>query len=164
MGVSEEGFIYILRSTGPLQDNIVKIGFSRDPYERKNQLYTTGVVYPYEIYHAWAVKDMRKAEMIAHERMSDHRIRPNREFFEVILPGYMDSFLSEFGDMMSREEIIQSCLNSMIYLIDTDFHLNHLLSFSVVVRQLSEYSKQRNYSLINPENPNKFAPLFWYLD
>lgn len=77
----QSGFIYILRDH--LNNNLIKVGFSKDPLARRKQLHTTGTALPMTIYHVWHVNDKYLAEQAAHEVLRDHRVNERREFFEI---------------------------------------------------------------------------------
>lgn len=77
------GYIYILRNP-TMGNNIFKIGLTRnDVNYRASQLSKTSV--PDKFYKAqeWLVKDCVLAEKKIHELLSDYRIDPRREFFEL---------------------------------------------------------------------------------
>lgn len=77
----QPGFIYIFRDQ--LNNNLIKIGFSKDPLARRKQLHTTGTALPMTIYHIWYVDDKYLAEDAAHYILDEHKVNERREFFEI---------------------------------------------------------------------------------
>jgi hypothetical protein len=76
------GFVYIL--TNPSMPNLVKIGHSfKHPRLRKEELASTGVPAPLEVFYFIFVRDARVAEKIIHEQLAAFRYERNREFFQV---------------------------------------------------------------------------------
>ncbi|MDV7708525.1 GIY-YIG nuclease family protein (plasmid) [Acinetobacter baumannii] len=108
-----EGYIYVLRDH--LNNNLIKVGFTKDPIRRWKQLYNTSTALPMTLYYLWKVDDMRKAEKIAHIRLEDHRVNPRREFFEIAPLPHFNEF--------ERTDYDISCtfLDVLIELIETDF-------------------------------------------
>ncbi|MFP0265674.1 GIY-YIG nuclease family protein [Acinetobacter pittii] len=108
-----EGYVYILRDH--LNNNVIKVGLSKDPIRRRQQLYNTSTPLPMTLYHLWKVDDMRRAEQVAHLRLDSHRINPRREFFEI-------APLPHFNDF-ERRDYDMSCifLDTLIELIEDDF-------------------------------------------
>ena len=79
--MNNQGYLYILRD--PIKHNIIKVGFSKNPFKRIKQLYNTSTPLPYNLSAIWWVSDMRLAEKVAHQRLREHRINARREFFEI---------------------------------------------------------------------------------
>ena len=74
--------IYILINEA--MPGYVKIGFTNNDLEgRIRSLDTTGVPLPFECYYAAKVKNAKEVEKLLHDAFLDHRVRSNREFFEV---------------------------------------------------------------------------------
>lgn len=98
MGNSDDtgaGLIYVL--TNEAMPGLVKIGItSSDPSSRADQLYTTGVPVPFTVEFAGKVPNPRPVEQALHNAFRDHRINPNREFFE-IEPDQPIEMLRAFG-------------------------------------------------------------------
>lgn len=86
----QPGFIYIFRDC--LNNNPIKVGFSKDPLARRKQLHTTGTALPVTIYYVWDVSDKYLAEEAAHEILSGHRVNGRREFFEIAPLPHFGSF------------------------------------------------------------------------
>lgn len=63
---------------------LVKIGKTRGELAgRIRALDTTGVPLPFECFYAAEVMDCDRAERLLHDAFDDHRVRKNREFFEI---------------------------------------------------------------------------------
>lgn len=92
-----EGYIYIMRMNE--NNNMIKVGYSKNPIERRRQLYRTGNPTPLSIYHLWFVSDMRLAEKAAHICLKMHRVNNKREFFEI-------------ADALNFTELERSCYDS----------------------------------------------------
>ena len=77
------GIIYCLAN--PAMPDLVKIGKTNESLEeRLKQLYRhSGVPLPFTCVKAVRVDDASKAEKLLHDAFGDHRLNPNREFFEV---------------------------------------------------------------------------------
>ncbi|MEL7460084.1 MAG: GIY-YIG nuclease family protein [Pseudomonadota bacterium] len=74
--------IYIL--TNEAMPGLVKVGKTRaDLLGRIKALDTTGVPLPFECFFAAEVADCDVAEKLLHDAFDDHRVRKNREFFEI---------------------------------------------------------------------------------
>lgn len=108
-----DGYIYVFRDQ--LNNNLIKVGLSKQPITRIKQLHTTGTALPFSLWHAWWVSDMRTAERIAHNRLADHRINPRRELF-FIAPR---KDFSEFEQ--NNYETTSVFLNTLTELIEVDF-------------------------------------------
>lgn len=153
------GFVYVLRSTDPTWYNRIKVGLSLDPIARSKQLYSTGVPFPFYPYYAWAVTDMAYAEHVAHVVLSDHRLLDSREHFDVI-PEHRRKYVLGH-DLNPTEDEVLCCLDTLIDLIEFEFDLSKLRGFyNVDNAQLYNYSRQRKRTLLNPDNPDAYGPLF----
>src|ERR1700692_3197768 len=74
--------VYVLVNQAML--GLIKIGRTTDTIEsRMRQLDTSGVPLPFECFHAAEVSDAGRVERALHEAFEDHRVRRNREFFEL---------------------------------------------------------------------------------
>jgi hypothetical protein len=73
--------VYVL--TNAVMPGVVKIGKTdkEDVAMRVKELFTTGVPVPYDCVYACTVDDNTIAERSMHDRFSEHRINPKREFF-----------------------------------------------------------------------------------
>lgn len=161
--IVKEGFVYILVSMDPAHENRIKVGFSNNPYRRCKELSGTSVAYPFKIYCAWAVEDMRAAEYAAHYMLRMQRVTSNREFFDIIPVNDLSVFLSEFVSAdsgMSKEDLFRECVWILRERIDDAFKHSMFRSYEVEVAELEEYAKQKKITDENPDNPNRFLPLF----
>jgi len=62
----------------------VKIGLTNGSLEERiRSLDTTSVPLPFECFYAAKVRSCREAEKLLHDTFLDHRVRSNREFFEI---------------------------------------------------------------------------------
>ena len=82
----QEGFVYILTNPS-FKEDWVKIGKSSRPVDvRSKELDNTAVPLPFEIYATMQTTKYAEVERIIHkqiDRLTDLRIRQNREFFNV---------------------------------------------------------------------------------
>jgi len=63
--------------------DLLKIGFStKEPTERADKLFTTGVPSPFEVAYSCAVENPAKIEKRVHRNLSRYRHRKDREFFK----------------------------------------------------------------------------------
>lgn len=86
MDKKEKGFVYILTNKS-FRDDWVKIGKSSRPVDvRSKELDNTAVPLPFDIFATIQTEKYAKIEKIIHkqiDRLTDLRIRQNREFFNV---------------------------------------------------------------------------------
>ncbi len=73
--------IYILINEA--MPGYVKIGMTGNLEERIRSLDNTSMPLPFECYYAATVKNAREVEKLMHDIFLDHRVRSNREFFEL---------------------------------------------------------------------------------
>lgn len=74
--------VYIL--TNEAMPGLVKVGKTRGPLiQRIKSLDSTSVPLPFECFFAAEVEDCDRAEKLLHDAFDDHRVRKNREFFEI---------------------------------------------------------------------------------
>ena len=76
-----EGIVYVLINEA--FDGYVKIGKTINLEQRLKQLDNTSVPLPFRCVYAVKVPDMDAIERLAHKAFADHRVRSNREFFEI---------------------------------------------------------------------------------
>jgi len=99
-GVLElRGYVYAI--TNPVQEGLVKIGKSSDPYRRASELFGTGNARPHEVVLALEVADMDFAEAELHRKFSDKREHPRREWFRVTIEEVREAF-EILGDISSE--------------------------------------------------------------
>lgn len=84
--MSKEGYVYILTNKS-FKDDWVKIGKSGRPVDiRSKELDNTAVPLPFEIYATLKTSKYEQVEKLVHktiDRLTDLRIRQNREFFNI---------------------------------------------------------------------------------
>jgi hypothetical protein len=77
------GFVYVLSTRD--QPDLLKIGYTERPIEQRvaeiNR--ATGVVVPFGARGVWRVRDARSMESQVHQALAEHRVRSDREFFNV---------------------------------------------------------------------------------
>jgi len=73
--------IYILINEA--MPGYIKIGMTGNLEERIRSLDNTSTPLPFECYYAATVKNAREIEKLMHDIFLDHRVRSNREFFEL---------------------------------------------------------------------------------
>lgn len=82
----EPGYVYILTNPS-FRADWIKIGkTSRTVEERMNELDTTSVPKPFQVFATIKTKRYNEVERLIHrtiDRLSNFRIRPNREFFNI---------------------------------------------------------------------------------
>ena len=86
MSKEEKGFVYILTNPS-FKEDWVKIGKSNRPVDiRSKELDNTAVPLPFEIYATMETCKFHAVEKLVHkmiDRLTDLRIRQNREFFNI---------------------------------------------------------------------------------
>lgn len=86
MNTSEQGYVYILTNPS-FKEDWVKIGKSSRPVDvRSKELDNTAVPLPFEIFATMKTCKYNEVEKLVHktiDRLTDLRIRQNREFFNV---------------------------------------------------------------------------------
>lgn len=76
------GKIYIM--TNDAMPSYIKIGRTTNTLEqRMKELDTTGIPLPFRCHYAVEVDDHEIKEKLIHDAFADHRVRQNREFFEL---------------------------------------------------------------------------------
>ncbi len=100
--------IYIL--TNEAMPGYVKVGKTNGSLEeRMRQLDTTALPLPFECFYAARVETRKIVEQRLHDAFADHRVRSNREFFE-IAPERVASALRmvELEDVTPREDYVET--------------------------------------------------------
>jgi hypothetical protein len=85
--VSNSGLVYILTNPS-FRDDLLKIGMTtRTAEARAWEIYlgATGVPEPFQVAYAEVCSDCALAERRAHDRLQQHRVNANREFFNLAL-------------------------------------------------------------------------------
>ncbi len=75
------GIVYVLTNEG--MPELVKFGKTINLKQRVETLYSTGVPYPFDVYHAVVVDNPQEVEEGLREVFSTERINPKREFYKV---------------------------------------------------------------------------------
>jgi hypothetical protein len=76
------GIVYVL--TNEAMPGLIKIGLTQGELEQRIlSLDNTSVALPFECYYAGSVDDAAQVEKALHTAFGDHRVRANREFFEL---------------------------------------------------------------------------------
>jgi len=95
MKTSEPGYVYILTNAS-FKEDWVKIGKSSRPVDvRSKELDNTAVPLPFEIFATMRTSKYNEVEKLVHktiDRLTDLRIRQNREFFNVAPQMALDIF------------------------------------------------------------------------
>ena len=95
MGNKEKGYVYILTNPS-FREDWVKIGKSSRPVDiRSKELDNTAVPLPFEIFATMETVKYNEVEKLVHktiDRLTDLRIRQNREFFNVAPQIALDIF------------------------------------------------------------------------
>jgi len=95
MVTNEQGYVYILTNPS-FKEDWVKIGKSSRPVDvRSKELDNTAVPLPFEIFATMKTRKYNEVEKLVHktiDRLTDLRIRQNREFFNVSPQKALDIF------------------------------------------------------------------------
>lgn len=95
MVTNEQGYVYILTNPS-FKEDWVKIGKSSRPVDvRSKELDNTAVPLPFEIFATMKTRKYNEVEKLVHktiDRLTDLRIRQNREFFNVSPQVALDIF------------------------------------------------------------------------
>lgn len=140
--MANAGYVYIFRD--PLNDNLIKVGLSKDPFARRQQLFRTGNALPFNFYQIWAVSDMRLAEQVAHNRLADQRVNDRREFFEIA--PRRDFWPHEY----TCYDTTTVCLDVLIELIEDDFSMSGIGYYSLNIQQAYQHYLNNNKTLPPP--------------
>jgi Ca2+-binding EF-hand superfamily protein len=106
--MNDIGYIYCF--SNPSYENIYKIGFTKgDPEIRRQQLNTTGVLYPFKSEFTKKVQNVAEKEKKIHKIFLKYRVNANREFFKISLEEIKNIFdLLDEVDDNSLTRIIRS--------------------------------------------------------
>lgn len=100
---NHEGYVYILTNPS-FREDWVKIGKSSRPVDvRSKELDNTAVPLPFEIYATLKTAKFDKVEKQIH-RLTDLRIRQNREFFN-IAPSVALDIMRDIADLLDDSEL-----------------------------------------------------------
>lgn len=100
-------WIYVL-SNPAYDSSLLKIGFtSQNPEDRKTQIdESTGVPVPFKIEYYKRVINGREVERAVHKYLSQSRINPNREFFQITLDKAIEA-IEKVADEIQNEYNLQ---------------------------------------------------------
>ena len=93
----EAGTVYVL--TNPEHEHLVKVGYTtRSAQTRARELSSaTGVPGDFSVAYEASTPTPRAVEQAAHSRLSDHKVKRNREFFEVSPQTAREAIEAEIG-------------------------------------------------------------------
>lgn len=104
---NKQGYVYILTNPS-FREDWVKIGMSSRPVDvRSKELDNTAVPLPFEIYATLKTEKYAKVEKQIHkqiDRLTDLRIRQNREFFN-IAPSVALDIMRDMADLLDDAEL-----------------------------------------------------------
>lgn len=104
---NHEGYVYILTNPS-FREDWVKIGKSSRPVDvRSKELDNTAVPLPFEIYATLKTAKFNKVEKQIHkqiDRLTDLRIRQNREFFNIAPSVALDT-MRDIADLLDDSEL-----------------------------------------------------------
>ena len=159
--MKEAGYVYILTNPS-FKEDWVKIGKSSRPVDiRSKELDNTAVPLPFEIYATLKTVKYNEVEQQLHQmidRLTDIRIRPNREFFNIAPDKALEllTIISRTLDDAEIEEVYKQQNNYIISTTNTPPHNeNEIFNANVAVREdIINAIKQ----VIDPEHriENKF--------
>src|SRR5574344_2240886 len=108
--MDNQGYVYILTNQS-FREDWVKIGKSSRPVDiRSKELDNTAVPLPFEIYATLKTTKYSEVEKLVHktiDRLTDLRIRQNREFFNVE-PEVALSILKDIAMTLDNAEIFEA--------------------------------------------------------
>lgn len=101
----KKGYVYIF--VNPSIPELVKIGFTKNLKSRLNELDKTGVAMPFEPYFTIKTEKYIVLEKVIHrelDKLTDTRVRKNREFFK-IQPEIARDLLLNISELIDDAEI-----------------------------------------------------------
>ena len=102
----EKGCVYIL--TNPCLEGIVKIGYTdRSLFDRCDELFTTGVPQPFNIFAYAITEDFKEFEAAIHKKLEKCRVHPKREFFRISAQNAFNTFI-QMGTTLKVTPILYS--------------------------------------------------------
>jgi hypothetical protein len=100
--MSKRQYLYIC--SNPSMPGLLKIGkTTRDPHERSQALYSTGVPTPFFVEYSWEVTDCSACERLAHQALDSYRVTKKREFFRIPLKTAHRKILTIIGAYQKTE-------------------------------------------------------------
>lgn len=141
--MKEAGYVYILTNPS-FKEDWVKIGKSSRPVDiRSKELDNTAVPLPFEIYATLKTVKYEQVEKLIHktiDRLTDLRIRQNREFFNVSPAKALD-ILKDISTTLDDAEIDE------VYLGDSRFKSN--TKFNVPATEVKKQRPRFKFSMVN---------------
>ncbi len=106
--VNMDEIVYVLINEA--MPGYVKIGLTNGSLEERiRSLDTTSVPLPFECFYAARVKNCREVEKLLHDAFLDHRIRSNREFFEISPERVVSAIkLAEVENVTPKKDFVES--------------------------------------------------------
>ena len=138
--MKEAGYVYILTNPS-FKEDWVKIGKSSRPVDiRPKELDNTAVPLPFEIYATLKTVKYNEVELQLHrmiDRLTDIRIRPNREFFNIAPDKALEllSIISTTLDDAEIEEVYKQRNNYAITPSETLHNEDEIFNANVAVRE-----------------------------
>ena len=103
----KEDIVYVLLNEA--MPNYVKVGHTANLEQRIRELDKTNVPLPFECFYAARVNDARFVEGQLHDAFMNHRVRKNREFFEIAPERIMAALkLVEIQDVTPSTDYLES--------------------------------------------------------
>ena len=134
----EKGFVYILTNPS-FREDWVKIGKSKRPVDvRSKELDNTAVPLPFEIYATIETTKYHEVEKNVHkmiDRLTDLRIRQNREFFNVE-PSVALSILKEIATLLD-DAIVYEYIDGITALIAKHLIISPKMGFYYCAKLLN---------------------------
>ena len=145
----EPGYVYILTNPS-FREDWVKIGKSSRPVDvRSKELDNTAVPLPFEIFATMKTVKYNEVEKLVHkniDRLSDLRIRPNREFFNVSPQVALD-ILNDISKIIDDANVTLYKDNNPIILDFENNHEKEIIKTNAIIKnqeQISIYKTNRD--------------------
>ena len=140
--MKEPGYVYILTNPS-FREDWVKIGKSSRPVDvRSKELDNTAVPLPFEIFATMKTTKYNEVEKLVHkniDRLSDLRIRPNREFFNVSPQIALDIF-NDIARIIDDAEVTLYKNNNPIILDIENNNDKGIINNNVIVKNQEQFS------------------------
>ena len=105
--MENDEIVYILINEA--MPDYVKIGKTTNLEQRIRTLDVTSVPLPFECFYACTVKDANFVERSLHDAFGDHRVRSNREFFEIAPERVVSALrLAEIENVTPRQDYVET--------------------------------------------------------
>lgn len=99
--------VYILINEA--MPNYVKVGRTTNLEQRIRSLDVTSVPLPFECFYACTVRDANFVERSLHDAFGDHRVRSNREFFEIAPERVVSALrLAEIQNVTPKQDYVET--------------------------------------------------------